>query len=61
MELWLPLGNTILVFAELSTYTRRGHSMTQAQQALAAIQAYGAPVPTADDHTHVRDLWEAVI
>jgi hypothetical protein len=35
--------------------------MTQAQQALAAIQAYGAPAPTEDDHTHTRHLWEAVI
>ena len=35
--------------------------MTQAQQALAAIQAYGAPAPTEDDHTHARHLWEAVI
>jgi hypothetical protein len=36
-------------------------SMTQAQQALAAIQAYGAPAPTEDDHTPTRRLWEAVI
>jgi hypothetical protein len=35
--------------------------MTQAQQALAAIQAYGAPAPTDDDHTHIRHLCEAVI
>jgi|SoiMetStandDraft_2_1073263.scaffolds.fasta_scaffold19130_1 hypothetical protein len=35
--------------------------MTQAQRALAAIQAYGAPAPTKDDHTYARDLWETVI
>ena len=35
--------------------------MTQAQQALAAIQAYGAPAPAEDDHTYARGLWEAVI
>jgi hypothetical protein len=35
--------------------------MTQAQQALAAIQAYGTPAPTEGDHTHAGHLWEAVI
>ena len=35
--------------------------MTQAQQALAAVQAYGAPALTEDDHTYTRGLWEAVI
>jgi hypothetical protein len=35
--------------------------MTQAQQALATIQAYGAPAPTEDDHTYAHGLWEAVI
>jgi len=35
--------------------------MTQAQRALAAIQAYGAPAPTKDDHIYARDLWETVI
>ena len=35
--------------------------MTQAQQALATIQAYGAPAPPEDDHTYTRGLWEAVI
>lgn len=35
--------------------------MTQAQQALAAIQAYGTLAPTEGDHTHAGHLWEAVI
>jgi len=35
--------------------------MTQAQYALAAIQAYGAQGPTEDERAHVSQIWETVI
>src|SRR5438034_2492832 len=50
-----------LCAVDLRTDSRGGTVMTQAQQALAAIQAYMARQPIEDVRAHRGHVWEAVL